>query len=73
MFYSQIQYKIDSVPSSGSMYQLSQVFSSYGYEPKGGELISFAGTVVTGSNNRIYYKRPNPDAAGLNKVRQHMY
>jgi hypothetical protein len=56
------------VPSSGSIYQLSQVYSSYGYEPKGGERISAADTIVTGSNNRVYYKRPTPDSPNYNKV-----
>jgi hypothetical protein len=44
------------------------VYSSYGYEPKAGEKVTAADTIVTGSNNRIYYKRPSPDADGLNKV-----
>lgn len=54
-------------PSSGSLYQLSQVYSAYGYEPKKGTSIASAGVRVTGSNNRVYYKRPTPDAAGINK------
>lgn len=61
-------YTIGAPPSSGSIFQLSQVFSSYGYEPKGGSQIVSSNTNVTGSNNRIYYKRPTPDLAGLNKV-----
>jgi hypothetical protein len=64
----QIQYKISSLPQSGSVYQLSQVYSAYGYEPKAGNVVTTTNTVVTGSNNRIYYKRPSPDAAGLDKV-----
>jgi len=63
----QLTYKITSLPSSGSLYQLSQVYSTKGYEPKAGTLINAIGTIVTGSNNRIYYKRPSPDAAGINK------
>jgi len=43
------------------------VYSTKGYEPKAGSLINTPGTIVTGSNNRIYYKRPSPDAAGINK------
>jgi hypothetical protein len=64
----QIQYKVSSLPQSGSVYQLSQVYSAYGYEPKAGNAVTTTNTVVTGSNNRIYYKRPSPDAAGLDKV-----
>jgi hypothetical protein len=57
-----LQYTITSPPSSGSLYQLSDVFSKYGYDPKAGAVINAGTTVVTGSNNRIYYKRPSPDA-----------
>lgn len=61
------QYKVKSPPGSGSLFQLSQVFSNYGYEPKNGLLISANDTVVTGSLNRVYYSRPTPDVAGINK------
>ena len=59
-------YTVNSVPSDGNLYQLSQVFSSYGYEPKAGTKIS-SSAVVTGSKNRVYYMRPSPDASNLNK------
>ena len=36
---------------SGKLYQLSKVYSSYGYEPKQGASLT-GGTVVTGSKNR---------------------
>jgi len=62
-----LAYKLKSVPDSGSIFQLSQVFSSYGYEPKAGVQILAAETTVTGSNNRIYYQRPSPDAVGVDK------
>lgn len=39
-----------------------QVFSDYGYEPKQGSLAR-TGKEVTGSGNRIYYKRPTADGA----------
>ena len=57
-----------TAPSSGSLYQLSQVYSSYGYEPKAGTQIeSTAEAIITGSNARVYYTRPSPDATGINK------
>ena len=57
-----------TAPQSGSLYQLSQVFSTYGYEPKQGALITQEKTVVTGSNNRIVYTRPAYDMATNNQV-----
>lgn len=62
-------YTVRSAPSDGSLYQLSQVFSSYGYEPKAGTAIAGTTTaaVVTGSKNRVHYARPNPDMATVNK------
>jgi hypothetical protein len=39
------------------------VYSSYGYNPKAGIQIIDGETVVTGSNDRVYYKRPSPDGA----------
>jgi hypothetical protein len=60
-------YRTKSNPTTGSIYQLSQVYSSYGYEPKKGTSINKADVLVTGSNNRIYYKRPSPDAVSINK------
>lgn len=53
-------YKIQTVPDSGKVYQLSQVFSDYGYLPIQGETLTGKAT-VTGSQNRIYYMRPSPD------------
>lgn len=53
---------------TGSLYQLSQVFSQYGYQPINGAQFTQNSTVVTGSNNRVYYARPTPDAATNNKV-----
>ncbi len=49
------------MPVSGTLRQLSQVFSSYGYEPAGGLLVQ-VDSVVSGSNNRVLYSRPSPDA-----------
>jgi hypothetical protein len=44
---------------AGSLLQLSQVFSTYGYEPKGGLSITSNNTFVTGSGNRLYYVPPS--------------
>ena len=56
-------YQIITVPSSGQLYQLSQVFSTYGYEPKAGVLIQGNKiSNVTGSSTRVYYVRHVPDA-----------
>lgn len=59
-----LKYHITMPPDSGKLTQLSQVFSKYGYDPKAGTIISNSGNIqVTGSKNRVYYKRPFPDAA----------
>ncbi|CAN0035488.1 unnamed protein product [Pylaiella littoralis] len=43
--------------------QLSKVYSDYGYDPAAGEVIAGSGNVqVTGSGNRVVYKRPAADA-----------
>ena len=42
----------------GTLFQLSQIFSTYGYEPKAGVVISTNNTLVTGSGNRVYYVPP---------------
>lgn len=43
--------------------QLSKVYSDYGYDPAAGEVIDGSGSVqVTGSGNRVVYKRPAADA-----------
>ena len=40
--------------NAGKLYQLSQVYSDYGYEPKTGDEMS-SNSIVTGSNNRIVF------------------
>ena len=42
--------------------QLSKVYSEYGYDPAAGEVISGSDVEVTGSGNRVVYKRPAADA-----------
>ena len=57
-----LNYTITSTPTGGSaLYQLSPVFNTYGYNPIAGEVITGTNTVVTGTTNRVYYKRPNLD------------
>jgi len=52
--------RITSGPSVGTLYQLSQVFSDYGYEPKRGVAVAASGSpvVVTGSKYRLLYVPP---------------
>lgn len=62
-----LTYKIQTAPKSGKLFQLSQVYSAYGYNPKSGIQINDGDTIVTGSNNRVYYQRPTPDSATNSK------
>jgi hypothetical protein len=52
-------YVISQLPARGTLYQLSNVYSSHGYEPIQGRHITTKNTTITGSNNRVYYK-PRP-------------
>lgn len=55
-----LTYTVNKPTLTGNLYQLSQVYSNYNIEPKMGT--PFSSTMnVTGSNNRVYYTRPNPD------------
>ena len=47
---------ISQLPAHGTLYQLSNVYSSHGYEPIQGTQITANHTTITGSNNRVYYK-----------------
>lgn len=47
---------ISQLPTRGTLYQLSNVYSSHGYEPIQGTQITANHTTVTGSMNRVYYK-----------------
>ena len=62
-----MEFRVASTPASGRLTQLSHVYSSYGYEPKDGNIITTVPAQVTGSKNRVYYKRPTPDVATVNK------
>ncbi len=44
------------------------MFSNYGNSPVAGAEITSVPVNVTGSNNRVYYSRPNPDVATNNMV-----
>jgi hypothetical protein len=63
---SKLSYTIQSSTSGGELRQLSQVYSDYGYEPKAGSVIKGM-QAVTGSQNRVYYKRPATDRSSENK------
>ena len=53
----QLTTTITSLPAVGTLYQLSQVYSDYGYEPKRG--VPFTGPAnVTGSKQRLLYVPP---------------
>jgi hypothetical protein len=54
-------YKITALPSSGTLHQLSSVYSQYGYEPKAGVAITAEGTTVTDPKGRVLYVRPAVD------------
>jgi len=56
-----LKYVIKTIPTSGKIYQLSQVFSDYSYNPIQGALINQTNAEVTGSQNRVYYRRPSLD------------
>lgn len=49
--------KVISLPATGTLSQISHVYSEYGYAPKLGKAIH-AGDTVTGSGNRVMYSPP---------------
>ncbi|KAJ0394306.1 hypothetical protein P43SY_004189 [Pythium insidiosum] len=56
-----------SLPTNGALYQLSRVFSDYGYEPKREESpITTVPSVITGSKNRAVFSRPIWGGPSLN-------
>ena len=66
----QLTATITSLPTVGTLYQLSQVFSDYGYEPKRGVPLTTPG-VVLGSKNRLLYVPPPFTNAPDGSVRDH--
>ena len=69
----QLTFTITTPPASGTLSQLSQAYSKYGYEPKNGAKILAAPVNVTGSQNRVHYARPQPDYAGVNRWAQFQF
>mmetsp|Transcript_34772 Transcript_34772/g.41937 ORF Transcript_34772/g.41937 Transcript_34772/m.41937 type:complete len:363 (-) Transcript_34772:57-1145(-) len=55
------QATITTLPTSGSLYQVSSVYNKYGYDPKIGTLVTTVPTNVTGDDSRVVYVRPNID------------
>lgn len=53
---SDFSFYIENLPTYGEVKQLSQVYSSYGYDPIDGYRINTSHSVVTDTKNRIYYK-----------------
>ncbi|RHY92322.1 hypothetical protein DYB37_000340 [Aphanomyces astaci] len=65
---------IATLPSAGFIYQLSQVYSDYGYDPKKTPTaITTAPTLVTGSNYRVVFSRPFSNSPLDSKVRSLLY
>jgi hypothetical protein len=64
----QIKAVIASLPRSGAIYQISDIYDKYGYQPDAGTPIQALNTAVSGSGNRIVYKRPLFDKAYLGAV-----
>jgi len=61
-----LRYQIVSKPKTGTVVQLSKVYSDYGYEPIfGSEIQTGQGdaSIITGSGQRFIYKRPALDVA----------
>lgn len=56
-----IKMNITNQNFTGTLCQLSQTYSAYGQGNGRGRVITKGNSVVTGSNNRVYYERPNPD------------
>ncbi|KDO23507.1 hypothetical protein SPRG_11429 [Saprolegnia parasitica CBS 223.65] len=55
----QLSYAITSLPTQGAVYQLSQVYSDYGYDPKkAASPVASTPSLVTGSKARIVFSRP---------------
>jgi hypothetical protein len=58
---------ITTLPSAGALFQVTQIFSDYGYSPKRGVPIA-AGAAVTGSSNQMIYTPPWNTNPPLGKV-----
>mmetsp|Transcript_52040 Transcript_52040/g.156164 ORF Transcript_52040/g.156164 Transcript_52040/m.156164 type:complete len:319 (+) Transcript_52040:1708-2664(+) len=58
---SQTEATITSLPSSGTLHQLTHIFNTHGYDPKAGTQITTVPSQVTGTGSRLVYKRPAID------------
>ena len=70
-----LTYKVTSLPSHGSLIQLSHNYDYYGYDPKEGNALATAGTTVTGSNARVIFSPPadGKGALSLGKWGEFLY
>ncbi|RHY86577.1 hypothetical protein DYB31_015865, partial [Aphanomyces astaci] len=65
---------IATLPSAGFIYQLSQVYSDFGYDPKKTPAaITTVPTLVTGSNYRVVFSRPFSNSPLDSKVWNLLY
>lgn len=55
------------MPSSGVLYQLSDVYNKYGYDPKEGTQITNVPTIISGKDSRLVYTRPSIDREANDK------
>lgn len=69
----QLTTSITSLPEVGTLYQISQIFSDYGYQPQRGSAITAANAtspvVITGSRYRLVYVPPVNTNVPQGKVR----
>ncbi len=65
--------RITTLPARGTLHQLSQVYSDYGYEPKVGASVGAALTLVSGSRNRVVYRVPANENAPAGAWAQFTY
>ena len=70
---TQLTTTITSLPAVGTLYQISQIFSDYGYQPQRGMALTAASpsnpVVITGSKYRLVYVPPWNTNAPLGQVR----
>lgn len=52
---NKLTYVITELPTYGAIYQISQIYNLYGYNPISGKQITDKHTAVSWSSNRVYY------------------
>jgi hypothetical protein len=67
-----ISASITSLPTTGTLYHLSQVYNDYGYEPKLGEAVKL-NDKITSTNRRLIYQRPENDYPASGKWDEFKY